>query len=64
MKLYWIAYNQCDGTVEYSEGEPHWYNGDRCWCGSGESGIVSYTSCYSGHRGGPMQVYLSDSDKA
>jgi hypothetical protein len=60
--VYWIAYNQVDDCVEFSEGKLHWYNGNRCWAGSGHSGIVHYNSVYSNYRGGPMQVYLTDDD--
>lgn len=63
MKQYWIAYNRVDGCVEYCEGEMHWYNGNRCWDGRGERGIISSKSGWASHRGGPIQVWLSESDK-
>ena len=61
-ELYWIAYNQVDGCVEFSEGKPSWFNGNRCWAGSGKSGILSNNSVYDSYRGGPIQVYLSEND--
>lgn len=60
--MYWIVYNQWDDCVEYCEGEPHWYNGNKCWGSSGKCGTISFRSCYSNHKSGPMRVYLTKDD--
>ena len=64
MKPYWIVYNSYEDIVEYCSKEPHFDNGTKSWGCIGESGMVSFKSCYSNHKGGPMLVYLSESDKA
>ena len=63
MKKYYIAYNMVDNCVEYCESNMHWDNGNRNWCGSGEYGMISDNSIWASYRGGPKEVYLSESDK-
>lgn len=62
--MYYIVYNEWDDCVEYCKNEPHWNNGNKCWGCIGESGMISYKSCYSNHTGGPMLVYLTEEDMA
>ena len=63
MKQYYIAYNPIDGCVEYVERNMCWDSGGRCWGGFGEHGFLRSDSGWASHRGGPMQVWLSESDK-
>lgn len=63
MKPYYIVYNEYEDIVEYCSKEPHWNNGTKSWGCMGECGMVSYRSVYSSHKGGPMLVWLSESDK-